>query len=426
LELTFSNFFNGVIVMSIIDQESVNTIPFHPLADLFPLTQGADFDDLVADIRANGQIEPIILFEDKILDGRNRYLACIAAGVEPKVAPFSKDDPLAFVISANLRRRHLDESQRAMVAAKLATLQRGDNQHSPIGETSQAKAAELLNVGKRSVERARQVREGGTPELAAAVERGDVSVSAAAAVTELPRDVQAEVVAAGPQAVQSAARDIRTNKIGVLSSLTNEHYTPARYVEAARAVLGGIDLDPASCVQANGVVKATTFYTKDVNGLEQPWSGRVWMNPPYGGEAGPFVKKFCDLYAAKRVDAGIILVSSSCTETLWFRLLWDGVLCFTNHRIQFYGDEGNRGQPTTGSIFVYFGPNPDRFVDVFGRFGTCTARVVVDPQIGMALAAQYPDGKGWADTVTATLVPEDEDPFHIPAALVRTRAGVSS
>jgi hypothetical protein len=72
------------------------------------------------------------------------------------------DDPLAFVISANLRRRHLSESQRAMVAAKLATLKRGDNQHSPIGETSQATAAELLNVGKRSVERARKVIDHGT------------------------------------------------------------------------------------------------------------------------------------------------------------------------------------------------------------------------------------------------------------------------
>jgi ParB-like chromosome segregation protein Spo0J len=116
--------------------------------------------------------EPIVVYEDKVLDGRNRLRACTAAGVEPTFTVYTGDDPVAYVVSLNLRRRHLDESQRAMVAAKLATLQRGDNQHSPIGETSQAKAAELLNVGKRSVERAADVRAHGAPELVQAVERG--------------------------------------------------------------------------------------------------------------------------------------------------------------------------------------------------------------------------------------------------------------
>jgi ParB-like nuclease domain len=154
-------------------------LPFHPLADLFPLLEGADFAELVADIRAHGLHEPIVLLDATILDGRNRYRACIEAGVEPTFRPFQGDDPIAFVISLNLKRRHLDESQRAMVAAKLATMKRGDNQHSPIGETSQAKAAELLNVGKRSVERAKMVRDQGEPKLIEAVERGDVSVSGA-------------------------------------------------------------------------------------------------------------------------------------------------------------------------------------------------------------------------------------------------------
>ena len=85
-------------------------------------------------------------------------------------------------MSLNLRRRHLDETQRALVAAKLANMRQGErNDLSPIGEkfTSQARAAELLNVGKRSVERAREVLDEGTPELVAAVEQGRVSISAA-------------------------------------------------------------------------------------------------------------------------------------------------------------------------------------------------------------------------------------------------------
>src|SRR5262245_1657466 len=174
--------------------------------------EGEDFDDLVADIKANELNEPIILHEDMILDGRNRYRACLAAGVDPTFAPYMRNDPVAFVISANIRRRHLDASQRAMVAAKLATLKRGDNQHSPIGETSQAEAADLLNVGKRSVERAADVRDHGTPELVQAVERGEVSVSAAADVATQPIDEQREIVARGEREILKAARRIRVKR----------------------------------------------------------------------------------------------------------------------------------------------------------------------------------------------------------------------
>src|SRR5262249_38853023 len=155
----------------------------HPLADIFPLVDGAEFDELVADIREHGLHEPIVVFEDKILDGRNRYRACEAARVEPTFTAYTGDDPISYVISLNLRRRHLDESQRAMVAAKLATLKLGDNQHSE-GSSIEG-ASRLLNVGHASVERAKTVQRAGTPELVSAVERGAISVSAAADVAML-------------------------------------------------------------------------------------------------------------------------------------------------------------------------------------------------------------------------------------------------
>jgi N6-adenosine-specific RNA methylase IME4/ParB-like chromosome segregation protein Spo0J len=191
----------------------MSALEFHPLADVFPLVAGRDFDELVADIRDHGLHEPIVVYEDKILDGRNRLRACEAAGVVPQFEIYTGDDPVAYVVSLNLRRRHLDESQRAMVAAKLATLKQGARTDlSPIGEMSQGQAATLLNVGKRSVERAAEVRDHGAPELVQAVERGEVSVAAAADVATLPAQEQQEIVARGEREILQAAQKIRERK----------------------------------------------------------------------------------------------------------------------------------------------------------------------------------------------------------------------
>jgi N6-adenosine-specific RNA methylase IME4 len=186
---------------------------FHPLANIFPLIDGAEFDALVDDIRQHGLLEPIVVYQGKILDGRNRDRACGDAGVTPTYEGYPGAEPLGYVISKNLKRRHLSESQRAMVAAKLATLKQGARTDlSPIDEMSQQQAADLLNVGKRSVERAAEVRDHGAPVLVGAVERGAVSVSAAADVATLPHAEQGEIVARGEPEILRAAAAIRARK----------------------------------------------------------------------------------------------------------------------------------------------------------------------------------------------------------------------
>ncbi len=91
----------------------------HPAANIFPLMTEESFAGLKADIQANGQIEPIWLYRDVILDGRNRYKACTELGIEPKFQAYEGNSPTAFVVSVNLERRHLTSTQRACVAVDI-------------------------------------------------------------------------------------------------------------------------------------------------------------------------------------------------------------------------------------------------------------------------------------------------------------------
>jgi hypothetical protein len=181
---------------------------FHPVAEIFPLMSDAALDELAADIKANGLHEPVWTHEGKIIDGRNRYLACQRNGTEPKFREWEgRGDLIKFVVGLNLCRRHLSESQRAMIASKLATR--------PIGRTTLADArdkeadlqicraaptvaaaAELLNVGLGTVANAKRVRREGTPEVVAAVESGEISLHTAKQIVAEPKEQQVAALTA--------------------------------------------------------------------------------------------------------------------------------------------------------------------------------------------------------------------------------------
>lgn len=160
----------------------------HPAANVFPIMGDDELRLLADDIRANGLREPI--FRDgngQIIDGRNRWIACRLAEAHCGEIEFGQQhgEPVTFIISHNLRRRHLDESQRAIVAAKIANLSHGGDRKSEeikgpagtlIGGTSAKAAAEMLNVGERSVKRARAVLRNAKPEVVEKVERGAMTV----------------------------------------------------------------------------------------------------------------------------------------------------------------------------------------------------------------------------------------------------------
>lgn len=150
----------------------------------------------------------------------------------------------------------------------------------------------------------------------------------------------------------------------------NEWYTPAAYIESAVAVMGGIDVDPASSEAANEVVGARVFWTMHDNGLSKPWAGRVWMNPPY--ESG-LVDKFCarlaSFYRAGDVKEAIVLVNNA-TETGWFNALAEcaSAMCFPKGRVKFWAP-GKESAPLQGQAIVYMGLNRDTFREEFSRFG---------------------------------------------------------
>ena len=161
---------------------------------------------------------------------------------------------------------------------------------------------------------------------------------------------------------------------GVVQSLTNEWYTPPVYLDAARAVLGGIDLDPASCAEANEMVAAARFFTEDDDSLYLDWHGRIWLNPPYGRIAGDFVSRLVDQHRAGNVTAAVALVNAHCTDTSWFQALWDHLLCFTDHRINFLNGTEERSGSTHGSVFAYLGSDWDIFKAEFTQFGAVVQR----------------------------------------------------
>lgn len=178
----------------------------HPIADAFPLLEGAAFAELVEDVRRNGLHEAIEYILDGkgqvVIDGRNRLRACLEAKIKPQLTQYrGKASELArYVISKNIHRRHMNDAQRALVAANLARLELGANQHrrqgppngGPSTPTTE-EAAALLGVAPRTVERAKKVIESGIPAVVASLREGNIPVASAAKLAERPKAKQIEV-----------------------------------------------------------------------------------------------------------------------------------------------------------------------------------------------------------------------------------------
>lgn len=155
----------------------------------------------------------------------------------------------------------------------------------------------------------------------------------------------------------------------------NEWFTPARYIKAVRDVMGSIDLDPASCMQANQTVQASRcYYTAKDDGLSQRWFGNVFLNPPFMNLAGErsqyqlWTRKLIGEYEIRNIEQAILLIPVH-TERKWFAPLYRYSICFVDHQILFERPGRDPYHLYHGLCFVYLGQNIGDFVERFSEFG---------------------------------------------------------
>ncbi|BDV32255.1 DNA N-6-adenine-methyltransferase [Microbacterium terricola] len=314
--------------------------------------------ELADSIRRNGLREPVVLHaDDSVLDGRNRYLACRTVGVEPTFVTFrgSDEEALQFVIDTNTHRRHLTESQRALVAARLVGFSHGGDRAASVAGVppmlTQRQAAERLGISERTVRDGKLVLDYAPDALAGEVERGLLAVRAAAEI----------IRAAGKdQALVAEYHRLRR------ASGSEEWYTPRHILALVAELLGEIDLDPASN-PGDPWVTARQHFNRADDGLTRPWAGRVFLNPPWNAQGSParWVAKLVDEYEEGDVTEAVCLLPAR-VNTSWMARLAIYPRVFVRGRLKFTDAAGDAPFPVA---LVYLGARVAEFTDIFSRVG---------------------------------------------------------
>lgn len=146
----------------------------------------------------------------------------------------------------------------------------------------------------------------------------------------------------------------------------DQWFTPPHVIEKVKLVLDEIDLDPASCEQANRIVGAIQYFDEEIDGLSRDWHGRIFLNPPYSNALiKRFTKKLDEQFALGNVSEFICLTNQG-TDTLWNEPLRRYLQAFTIGRLAFVRPDGSMdGGTSRGQCFTYGGPNIKRFIEIF-------------------------------------------------------------
>ncbi len=372
-----------------------------------PLTPD-EYALLEASILAEGCRDPLIVWPvdgRKILvDGHNRLDVCVQHDLDFEVREreFSDREAVEDWMDTNqLGRRNLTADARALLVGRRYNRAKRErfeatsvpHEQTPISVIPQSEGWEGVGVAPLAPEPAPPVRAHTADAIAvehgigrATVERAG-AFAAAADKLGIGNEVvageivatRAEVVAAAralpvspaPEQIAAVVEPLKRKPHVTNNSGENEWYTPGEIIEAARATMGGIDTDPASCAHANETVRAGTYYSIDDDGLTKRWPGRVWMNPPYGrGVIGTFINAFCSRFEDAEFEQAIVLVNNG-TETQWFQKMLNhaAAICLVAGRVKFYTAGGKHDGPLQGQIALYFGPDVEAFTLHFGPLG---------------------------------------------------------
>lgn len=360
---------------------------------LIPPLREAELAQLEASILANGCTDSLLTWEGVLVDGHNRLRICRTHKLPfdvREISIASRDDAKAWICQRQLARRNLHGMDRVRVvrlrrsavekAAEvrmLAGLKRGGQLAENLSNPTPIPAPLNLAEGDRETRnvlakeagcsrdtfaRWEVVLDRGVPELQAAVRELDLSAVQASEIALLPPAKQRKEVAAMTDETEQDKRPYRARYTGKF-----EWYTPEEELKLVKAVLGRIDLDPASSPIAQERVKARRFFTIEEDGLTQEWSGVVFLNPPY---SHPGIMQFAEKMSAEwesgRIKAAIMLTNNA-TDTQWFHKLVKqcAALAFTSGRVGFVDADGKPTAPTNGQTFFYFGSEAQRFTEVF-------------------------------------------------------------
>jgi Predicted transcriptional regulators len=356
-----------------------------------------EYAELKASIIENGVLVPIVFDEHKnIIDGHHRKQICDELGIAKYptsiVLGLTKDEKINMARQLNEARRQLTavekrtETQRRLMETpelsdRAIAKQIGVSNPYVSGVRKEMElSGELLmvnsSIGVDGKERPREVirKLVDSRELEPIYEH-EIDYNASADVYDR-NEVRQRMIDDGtkpdsPFEQYPVLTSTKSNPHVASNSGNNEWYTPSEYIEAAREVMGAIDLDPASCAFANKVVQASNYYTSEDDGLAKDWRGRIWMNPPYSGNlVSRFVTKLTEQVACGNTTDAVVLVNNA-TETAWFNALIKSstAVVFLKSRVRFYTLDGTRNTPLQGQAIVYFGNNEKDFIRVYRQFG---------------------------------------------------------
>ena len=335
---------------------------------LIPPLSAEEYAQLESNLIKEGCRDALVAWRGVLVDGHNRLEICERNGLKFRESDREfkdENEAMAWIIRNQFGRRNLSLYDRSVLALKLEPLIREKAR-----ENQKAGGAKSDGAGK--VVRQKSDKPLDTKKEIAAI--AHVSHDTIAKVKKIEAKASEETKAA----IRSGATTINAEykKLTVHvghNSGENEWYSPARFVEAARAAMGSIDCDPASSEMANKTVKAKKFFTKENDGLKQKWSGNVWMNPPYAQPLmGKFAAAVAEKFCADEIKQACVLVNNA-TETEWFGVMakWAGAICFPSTRVKFLDPQGRPGAPLQGQAVIYLGKRVAEFCSAFDGFGFC-------------------------------------------------------